>query len=78
MPAGKHGSSEITISYDDGPGGTLRLITSFILTISGITAGFDTFVAAMSIAYGLMVATVLVPGGLRRTASRASSVSTCR
>jgi len=36
MAAGKHGSSEITISYDDGPGGTLRLITSFILTISGI------------------------------------------
>jgi uncharacterized membrane protein YjjP (DUF1212 family) len=40
-------------------------------TVSGITAGFDTFVTAMSIAYGLMVATVLLPGGLRRRASRA-------
>ena len=35
-------------------------------TVSGLTAGFDTFVTAMSIAYGLMVATVLLPGGLRR------------
>jgi uncharacterized membrane protein YjjB (DUF3815 family) len=40
-------------------------------TVSGITAAFDTFVTAMSIAYGLMVATVLLPGGLRRRASRA-------
>ena len=39
-------------------------------TVSGITAAFDTFVTAMSIAYGLMVATVLVPGGLRRSALR--------
>jgi uncharacterized membrane protein YjjP (DUF1212 family) len=39
-------------------------------TVSGITAGFDTFVTAMSIAYGLMVATVLLPGGLRRGGSR--------
>ena len=36
MAAGKHGSSEITISYDDGPGGTLRLITGFILTFGGV------------------------------------------
>ncbi|MGH3022409.1 MAG: threonine/serine ThrE exporter family protein [Gaiellaceae bacterium] len=35
-------------------------------TVSGITAGFDTFVTAMSIAYGLMVSTVLLPGRLRR------------
>ena len=35
-------------------------------TVSGITAGFDTFVTAMSIAYGLMVATVLLPDGVRR------------
>ena len=34
--------------------------------MSGITAGFDTFVTAMSIAYGLMVATVLLPDGVRR------------
>ena len=30
-------------------------------TMSGITAGFDTFVAAMSIAYGLLVSTLLLP-----------------
>ena len=30
-------------------------------TISGINAGFDTFLTAMSIAYGLMVATVVLP-----------------
>ena len=35
-------------------------------TVSGITAGFDTFVTAMSIAYGLMIATVVLP---RRFAS---------
>lgn len=45
-------------------------------TVSGITAGFDTFVTAMSIAYGLMVATVLLPGGLRRWASRPGRAST--
>jgi uncharacterized membrane protein YjjP (DUF1212 family) len=33
-------------------------------TVSGIAAAFDTFVTAMSIAYGLMVATVVVPGRL--------------
>ena len=30
-------------------------------TISGINAGFDTFLTAMSIAYGLMVSTVVLP-----------------
>jgi uncharacterized membrane protein YjjP (DUF1212 family) len=45
-------------------------------TVSGITAGFDTFVTAMSIAYGLMVSTVLLPGGPRRRASRADGTST--
>jgi uncharacterized membrane protein YjjP (DUF1212 family) len=34
-------------------------------TVSGLTAGFDTFVTAMSIAYGLVVAAVLVPTRLR-------------
>lgn len=36
MPAGKHGSSEITISYDDGPGGVLRAITAFVLQMGGV------------------------------------------
>lgn len=36
MAAGKHGSSEITVSYDDGPGGTPRTITSYVLTLGAI------------------------------------------
>ena len=37
----------------------LQLLTG--QTVSGIDAGFNTFVTAMSIAYGLMVATVVLP-----------------
>jgi uncharacterized membrane protein YjjB (DUF3815 family) len=37
----------------------LQLLTG--QTVSGVAAGFDTFVTAMSIAYGLMVSTVLLP-----------------
>ncbi len=37
----------------------LQLLTD--QTVSGVTAAFDTFVTAMSIAYGLMVATVILP-----------------
>lgn len=36
MAAGRHGSSEITITYDDGPGGTPRAITGFVLTMGGV------------------------------------------
>jgi hypothetical protein len=36
MAAGKHGSSEITVSYDSSPGGALQLITSYVLTMGGI------------------------------------------
>jgi len=36
MAAGKHGSSEITISYDDGPGGSPQAIVSYILTMGAI------------------------------------------
>jgi uncharacterized membrane protein YjjP (DUF1212 family) len=43
----------------------LQLLTD--QTVSGITAGFDTFVTAMSIAYGLIVSASLLPG---RIASR--------
>jgi uncharacterized membrane protein YjjP (DUF1212 family) len=42
-----------------GYNSVLRLVTDE--TINGITAGFDTFVTAISIAYGLMVSTVLLP-----------------
>ena len=37
----------------------LQLVTD--QTIDGITAGFDTFVTAISIAYGLMVSSVVLP-----------------
>jgi uncharacterized membrane protein YjjB (DUF3815 family) len=37
----------------------LKLLTG--QTVSGIDAGFDTFVSAMAIAYGLMVATIVLP-----------------
>jgi uncharacterized membrane protein YjjB (DUF3815 family) len=37
----------------------LKLLTG--QTVSGIDAGFDTFVTAMSIAYGLMLSTVVLP-----------------
>ena len=36
MGAGKHGSSEITIAYDDAPGGTPVTITNGVLTMSGV------------------------------------------
>lgn len=36
MPAGKHGSSEITITYDDAPSGVGQNVTQHILTMNGI------------------------------------------
>ena len=41
--AGKYGSSSVTISSDDGPGGTLRTITGAVLEMSGvkITSGMQ-------------------------------------
>lgn len=36
MATGKHGSSEWTISYDDAQNGSLRVITPYVQTISGI------------------------------------------
>lgn len=35
MP-GKYGSASVTVSFDDGPGGTLRAITNHILTLGGV------------------------------------------
>ena len=34
--AGKFGSASVTITLDDGPGGTPRIVTSFILEMGGI------------------------------------------
>jgi uncharacterized membrane protein YjjB (DUF3815 family) len=42
----------------------LQLLTG--QTVSGIDAGFNTSVTAMAIAYGLMIATVLLPRRLTR------------
>jgi hypothetical protein len=39
--------------------------------VSGISAGFDTFVTAMSIAYGLMVALLVLPRRFTSVAPRA-------
>jgi len=60
MAAGKHSSSEITIAYDDGPGGTPRTITSFILTMGAVklTSNME-----VSTAYGDTI-TKMLPTGL--------------
>lgn len=34
--AGKYGSADITITYDDGPGGTGRAVTSHVLSMGGV------------------------------------------
>lgn len=43
MGVGKHGSAEITITYDDGPGGAAQAVTSYVLTMGAvkITAGMQ-------------------------------------
>ena len=33
--AGKYGSSSVTITYDDAPGGTGRAITNFVMELGG-------------------------------------------
>lgn len=35
MAAGPHGSSEVTITYDDGPGGSGQIITNFVMELGG-------------------------------------------
>jgi uncharacterized membrane protein YjjB (DUF3815 family) len=47
----------------------LQLLTG--QTVSGIEAGFDTFVTAMSIAYGLMVSAVILPRRFTELSPRA-------
>ncbi len=46
----------------------LKLLTG--QTVSGIDAGFNTFVTAMSIAYGLMISPLIVPRRLARKDAR--------
>lgn len=42
MSAGKHGSAEVTIGYDDAPGGSLRQIENFVTSLSGIKVESET------------------------------------
>lgn len=43
MGTGRHSSSEVTVTYDDGPGGTGRAVTGYVLEMSGakITQGMS-------------------------------------
>lgn len=48
MAAGKHGSPEVTITLDDAPGGTGRVITNFVMDLGAAeidveTIGSDAF-----------------------------------
>ena len=49
----------------------LKLLTG--QTVSGIDAGFNTFVAALAIAYGLMLSTVILPRRFTRIASQGAA-----
>jgi uncharacterized membrane protein YjjB (DUF3815 family) len=51
----------------------LQLLTD--QAVGGIAAGFDTFVTAMSIAYGLMVSTVVLPRRFTQIAPRTVEVA---
>jgi hypothetical protein len=62
MAAGKHGSSEITISYDDGPGGSLRVITPYVLTMGAIKLTSE---MQVSTTFGATIAAML-PTGLSK------------
>ena len=62
MAAGKHGSSEITISYDDGPGGSPQTITSYVLTMGPVKLTSN---IQASTAYGDTIEKML-PTGLEK------------
>jgi hypothetical protein len=64
MATGKHGPGEITITYDDGPGGSPRLITGFVLTFGGVKI---TSKMQASTAYGMTV-TAKLPTGISELA----------
>jgi hypothetical protein len=59
MAAGKHGSSEITISYDDGPGGSLRVLTPYVQNFGGVKL---TSVMQKSTAFGDSIEKMLPTG----------------
>jgi len=40
--AGRYGSSSVTITYDDSPGGTARAVTGFVMTLGGAKIVVDT------------------------------------
>jgi carbamate kinase len=55
LPPDKRLASLLTLIEVD------RATQRFNQTVSGITAGFDTFVTAISIAYGLMISAIVLP-----------------
>ncbi len=59
MAAGKHGSQEISITYDDGPGGTPRIITPYVLTMGGVKLTSN---MQKSTAYGVAIEAMLPTG----------------
>jgi uncharacterized membrane protein YjjB (DUF3815 family) len=63
----------ILVPGSAGFSSVLQLLTG--QTVSGIDAGFNTFVTAMAIAYGLMVSTVVLPRRFSRLAPRESGAA---
>ena len=59
MAAGKHGSSEITISYDYRPGGTPRAVTPYVLTMGAVKLTSN---MQVSTAFGASIETMLPTG----------------
>jgi uncharacterized membrane protein YjjB (DUF3815 family) len=60
----------ILVPGSAGFSSVLQLLTG--QTVSGIDAGFNTFVTAMAIAYGLMVSTVILPRRFTQLGARRS------
>lgn len=59
MATGKHGSAEISISYDDGPGGSLRNITPYVTSFGGIKITSN---MQKSTVFGVAIETMLPTG----------------
>ena len=56
-----------------GYSSALQLLTNH--AVSGITAAFETFVTAVSIAYGLMIAAIVVPGSITKARARRAAAA---
>jgi uncharacterized membrane protein YjjB (DUF3815 family) len=56
-----------------GYASALHLLTNH--AVDGITAAFDTFITAVSIAYGLMIAAIVVPSGITKARARRAAAA---